>query len=94
MWPELVVPIFSDNVAALWLTASDDFLRQRIYATSRFEEASDVQKEMIEKFVGRTLVYNQQMIEVVRRRDLPSMSVEDCPSEKLSERCLTLLEMR
>ncbi len=94
LWPELVAPVLSDNVAALWLIASDDFLRQRIYATSRFEEASDVQKEMIEKFVGRTLVYNQQMIEVVRRRDLPSMSVEDYPSEKLSERCLALLEMR
>lgn len=56
--PEWVAPLTSGKTA-IWLTANDDFLRQRIYATSGFDKADEPQKELIRKFVGRTLLSNR-----------------------------------
>lgn len=91
LWPQWAATLASPNVAAVWLTASDDFLRQRIYAASGFENTDDRQ-EIIRKFVGRTLLYNQQMMEVVHRVGLPSMNVENRSVEELGEQYLTLLK--
>ena len=92
LWPERVAPLASPNVTALWLTASDDFLQQRVYTTSGFEGASNHQKEMIQKFVGRTLLYNQRMTEAVRHLNLRSISVEHLSPKELLEQFLIQLK--
>ena len=40
LWPEFVTDLNFDRVAALWLTASDDVLRQRIHAGSMYGSKS------------------------------------------------------
>ena len=85
LWPDLVVPVLSDNVTALWLTASDDFLKRRIHQASDYVKAVGEPKEMIRKFTERTLLYNQQMMEVLHRLGLLSVNVEDNSLEKLTK---------
>jgi len=42
------------NTAAVWLTASADVLRARIYLASRFDELAAEEKVIVEKFLGRS----------------------------------------
>ncbi len=93
LWPEWIAPLTSGGVA-IWLTASDNFLRRRIYTLSGFDKADGSQKELTRKFMMRTLSYDRQMMEVVHRLGLPSLNVENRSLEALSERCLALLETR
>ena len=85
LWPEWTAGIASDKVTALWLTASDDFLKQRIHRASEYDKAVGEQKEMIRKFTERTLLYNQQMMTVLHRLGLPSVNVERFSLKELAE---------
>jgi len=92
LWPESVVTLDLDNVAAIWLTASNDLFRARIHNASRFREAADREKTMIQKFLERTYLYNERMMVAVNRLGLLSMDVEETSSlEELTDKCLTLL---
>jgi 2-phosphoglycerate kinase len=93
LWPESVATLPRDNhVAALWLTASPAFFRARIYRDSHFAEAMPREQAMIQKFLERTLRYNERMMDAVNRLGLASFNVEESASlDKLGERCLELL---
>ena len=93
LWPEWVATAVSDDVRALWLTASDDFLRQRIHESSGFNQADDEQQALIRKFVARTLLYNQRMTELIQRFGLRSVNVVHCAPEELERKCLALLQL-
>lgn len=85
LWPDLVVPMLSENVTALWLTASDNSLKRRIYEDSEYDKAVGEPKEMIRKFTERTLLYNWQMMKVLHRLGLPSVNVERFSLRELAE---------
>ena len=91
LWPESAAVLGRDNVAAIWLTASNDLFRLRIRNQSRFDEASAREKSMIQKFLGRTLLYNKRMMDAVERLGLLSMDVEAASS--LDELCDAFLEL-
>ena len=67
LWPEFVTDLNFDRVAALWLTASDDVLRQRIHAGSMYGSKSPRERAMVDKFLERTLAYDSLMIDIVSR---------------------------
>lgn len=91
LWPESVATLNLPNVAALWLTASNNLLQERIYNASQFGEATVRQKMMIQKFLERAYRYNQHMIEAVNRLGLVSINVEAIASlDELSDICLEL----
>ncbi len=93
LWPESVATVRLDAVGALWLTASDGFLRERIYKASRFERASLREQTMIDKFLGRVHRYNQRMMQALPRLGLPWINVEEtAPLEQLTTRALSLLD--
>ncbi len=75
-WPGSVVTLRLDGVGALWLTASDGFLQERIYNASGFDQAPAREQAMIETFLGRTQRYNQRMMQAMRRLGLPCLNVE------------------
>lgn len=76
LWPESVATLQKEGVSAVFLTASDDLLRQRIHAESRFDELSGQERELVEKFLARTLLYSRRMNEAVARLGLESVDVE------------------
>ncbi len=91
LWPELVATLDFDNIAALWLTASEAVFQQRIRDASLYHSKSPRERRMIDKFLGRTLVYNAQMIEVANRHGFIFVDVLQSNVAELTKRCLSIL---
>ena len=92
LWPESVATLNLENVAAVWLTANNQFLQARIYNASQFAVATRREQMMIQKFLERAQRYNERMMEAVNRLGLASINVEAVSSlEELSDVCLELL---
>ena len=91
LWPELVATLDFDNIAALWLTASEAVFWQRIRDESLYHSKSLRERRMIDKFLQRTLVYNAQMIEVANRQGFILVDVQQSSVVELTKRCLSIL---
>lgn len=77
------------SAAAVWLTASADVLRDRIYSQSRFDELAPEEKVIVEKFLGRTKQYDQLMLSAVTSLGLISIDTSAALSiPELMEQCL------
>jgi len=93
LWPELVATLDSENIATLWLTASEEIFRQRIHNESQYHLKSLRERRMIDKFLERTLVYNAQMIEVANRHGFSLVDVQQSNLAELTQRCLSILSI-
>lgn len=90
--PELVATLNFDNLSAIWLTASNIFLRQRIYFESRYEIKSLAEKILIDKFLERNNLFNERIIKAVHQLGLASLNVEDASTAAdLKNICLSAL---
>ena len=95
LWPESVATLDLDKIAAIWLTAGTELFETRIHNESRFEEAAGRGKKMIQKFLERTQLYNERMMDAVNRLGLVSMDVEAISSlEELSDKYLELINCK
>ncbi|MBN1579481.1 MAG: 2-phosphoglycerate kinase [Anaerolineae bacterium] len=93
LWPESVVSLDLDRIAAVWLTAGDDLFEARIYHESRYQDKTGREQTLIDKFLARTLAYNTRMMEAVNRLGLSSIDLDTTSSqEDLAGRCLSLLQ--
>jgi len=92
LWPETVATLNQEHVGAIWLTVSDDEFQTRIYSESRYEQATPRKKVLIDKFLGRTLLYNKGMLDAVESLGLASLNVEGISSlEELHHECVELI---
>ena len=91
--PELVATLSINGVAAVWLTAGSDIFEQRIFAESKYDTKSPREKKMIDKFLERTGLFNERMMDTVNRLGLVSVDVEETSSAAdLIDVCLSILE--
>ncbi len=92
LWPDLVATLDPDNIAAIWLTANRQVIARRIHQASHFRQKTRRERLMIEQFLNRALVFDEQMMEAVRRLGLHYLDVTAATSsEQLSDECLGLL---
>ena len=91
LWPEFATGLDFHRVGALWLTAAEETFRQRIYANSRYSTKSGREREMVDKFLQRTIAYDARMVEIVNRRRFKLLDVEQSDVTELKERCLSAL---
>ncbi len=91
LWPELAAGLDFGKVAAIWLTASQEVLRQRIHEGSEYGSKSPREREMIDKFLQRTVAYDLRMVEGARKAGLVLLDVEESDVSELTERCLSAL---
>ncbi|WP_299408177.1 hypothetical protein [Acaryochloris sp. IP29b_bin.148] len=90
--PDLVKTLDFDSISAIWLTASNGFLKQRIYSNSEYETKSSHERLLIDKFLERNNLFNEQIIETVHRLGLASLKVEDESTlDSLKNICLSSL---
>ena len=88
--PELVVTLNLDNIATIWLTASNEFLRRRIYTASQYETKSPYEKMLVDKFLQRNCLHNARIIDAVDRLGLLSLDVEAAFTvDELMDMCLS-----
>ena len=93
LWPGFAASLDLQNVAALWLTASEEVFRQRIHEESRYHSRPSFERTMVDKFLERTLVYNAKMIEDVNRHDFTLVDVSQLNVSELTDRCLAILNV-
>lgn len=94
LWPGFVANVVGENgVKALWLTASDQLFRNRIFSESNFSNVCEDEKHLIQKFLHRTLLYNKHMREEVERLGFICIDVESVSiADELSKKCMELME--
>ena len=92
LYPEYVANLVEGNsVRGIWLTASDRLFQNRIYSESNFNNADREQKYLIQKFLNRTLLYNERMKQGVKRLGFIGVNVEATTTiDELSSQCLKL----
>ena len=93
LWPELVATLTFDNIATLWLTASEAVFQQRIRDESLYHSKSLQERRMIDKFLERTLAYNTQMIKTANQHGFILIDVQQSNVEELTKRCLSILSI-
>ncbi|PSB08411.1 2-phosphoglycerate kinase [Pleurocapsa sp. CCALA 161] len=77
LWPKFVANLVDKNtVKAIWLTASEEFFRSRILAESNFDNVNQDRQYLIQKFLARTLLYDQCMRDEVERLGFICVDVE------------------
>ncbi len=91
LWPDLVMTLNFDRLAALWLTASEETFRRRIHRESGYRSLSATERSMVDKFLDRTLAYNEQMIRGADRRGFLRIDVLQSGVAELADRCMTAL---
>jgi 2-phosphoglycerate kinase len=90
--PELVNTLKLDNITRIWLTASDEFLRQRIYLSSQYSSKSTEEKMLIDKFWERNCLLNDRIIAAVDRSRLVTLNIEAAATtSELISQCLSLV---
>lgn len=89
--PDLVINLDIDNIlASIWLTASNKFLRERIYLVSQYETKSPFEQMLIDKFWERNCLLNDRIIAAVNRFGLVSLNIEEISSlNEQMNRCLS-----
>lgn len=73
--PDMVSAAGFQGCSAVWLTASNELIRDRILESSQFSSRSDNDKKLIEAFVRRALDFNQIIIESAGRLDQRCLDV-------------------
>jgi 2-phosphoglycerate kinase len=87
--PELAIDLKCDCISSIWLTASNDFLKQRIYASSQYASKSTYEKMLVDKFCDRNCLLNDRIIDTVNRFGLFSLDVENvCTLDELISLCM------
>jgi 2-phosphoglycerate kinase len=93
LWPTFVTPLLSSHAAAVWLTASDELLVQRIHASSRYEEKPLQERVPIQKFIERTLAFGRGIDKAVRDNALPTVRLRGSEAAGVvAERCLRAIK--
>jgi 2-phosphoglycerate kinase len=96
LWPGFVAnKVGSNGVKAIWLTASDQLFRNRIKRESNFCNVCKDEKDLIQKFLDRTLFYNKHMKEEVERLGFMSIDVESVSTaDELLKKCMEFMQLR
>lgn len=74
--PKLVHSINWKEITAVWLTASNQFLKDRIYKSSNYFNKSLKEKYLIDQFAARAIAFNHLVLKEVKSFNLLFLNVE------------------
>jgi 2-phosphoglycerate kinase len=77
LWPFITSGHHLTEVGAVWLTASSETLRSRIYEGSGFLNANEKSQAMISRFLERTLLFDQRTAQLVREHGCRVLNVDE-----------------
>ncbi|WP_228925140.1 AAA family ATPase [Streptomyces sp. DH7] len=70
LWPDRVARLTVPRTAAVWLTADDTVVRDRVRAAGRYEVAMDAERHLMDRFLARTVRYQARMLDAVEAHGL------------------------
>ncbi|KFK86890.1 hypothetical protein IX27_25325 [Streptomyces sp. JS01] len=65
LWPAWVARLTVPRTAAVWLTADDTVVRDRVRAAGRYKEATAGERRLMDRFLDRTVRYQELMVDAV-----------------------------
>ena len=95
MWPPNVARLLGEfeSIGAVWLTASSDFLEERVRSTERFYRGASDEELLIQRYLPRNIEYNRLMLESIDEYGIESVDVIEFESvDDVVVRCLEILE--
>ena len=93
--PKLIEKISSKKITAIWVTANNAFLKDRIYKSSNYFKKSTREKYLIDKFVERTIAFNDLILKEAKSFKFPVVEVQNYINiEDLSNDSIQLLRKR
>ncbi|MGW0417369.1 hypothetical protein [Streptomyces sp. NPDC003015] len=75
LWPERVATLEVPHTAAVWLTAGEDVVRARIRTAGRYDEATDEERFLMDRFLARSVRYQELMLAAVDRLGLARVDI-------------------
>ena len=92
--PELAADLVEENlVGVIYLMASQKYFRDHIFSASNFYSLGEDDQLLIQKFLARTILYDQIIREQSSKLDLTCMDTDSFSPEALLEQCLRLMEI-
>ena len=91
LWPDFASNLDFTEVAAIWLTATNELFQLRIHANSQYAARSPRERTLIDKFLERTLVYDERMVDAVNRHGFVLLDVSRSDIAELTRTCLSTL---
>ncbi|MFE7484419.1 AAA family ATPase [Streptomyces sp. NPDC057552] len=70
LWPERVARLAVPRTAAVWLTADDMVVRDRVRTAGNYAEATEGERLLMDRFLGRTGRYQELMLAAVEELGL------------------------
>jgi 2-phosphoglycerate kinase len=86
--PEDVATLGLPGVAAVWLTASDAFLRDRIEIESGYDAATPDGRHLIDRFIERNNRLDAVLRSAAREAGLPFVNVEGRSVAEVADACI------
>lgn len=86
--PEKAAHLRSTTIRAVWLTASDDFVRQRIETASCYGDLDGDGRRLIERFLERNRRLDALLREEAVRTGLPLVKVDGKEINLIADECL------
>ena len=84
--------IDTENVLGIWFIASDRLFKNRILQESNYYNVDEEKKYLIQKFLARTLLYNQKIEKDISDLNFNCIHVESVKTlEELMQQCLKKL---
>ncbi|PSH62215.1 hypothetical protein CU103_20540 [Phyllobacterium sophorae] len=83
LWPFITTGHGLKEVGAVWLTASSETLRSRIYEGSGFLTADEKGRALISRFLERRLLFDQRTAQLVRDHGCRVLDVDEYTAEEL-----------
>jgi len=75
LWPDRVAELTVPRTGAVWLTADAAIIGRRICAAAGYDQATESERRLIEKFLGRTDRYQALMTAAIERLGLACISI-------------------
>ncbi|NUW04755.1 AAA family ATPase [Streptomyces sp. CAI 127] len=89
LWPERVARLTAPRTGAVWLTADDTVVRDRVRAAGRYEEATEGERLLIDRFLARTDRYQALMVDAADALGLDRIDVGGRTGAELADAVLT-----
>lgn len=94
LWPAWVARLMAPRIAAVCLTADDAVVRARVHAAGHYGEATDNERYLMDKFLARTVRYQELMLGVAGELDLDRIDVGGRSAEDLVNAVLAAVDAR
>ena len=77
IWPDSVVDAGFGRTVSVWLTASEDTITGRIRNSSDYLQQPARSRLMIDRFLGRSLLYDERMTQAVNRLEQRCIDISE-----------------